>query len=137
IYYAYVVGRDQRLLGVLSFKELLLAPDDSTIEQVMRRDVITVRENLHEEEIARLIAHHDLMAVPVVDAEGRMRGIVTVADVVDVLAEEATEDIQKLGGMEALDLPYWRTRFSTLVVKRDGWLTVLFLGALLTVTPMS
>jgi magnesium transporter len=137
IYYAYVVGRDQRLLGVLSFKELLLAPDDSTIEQVMRRDVITVREDLHQEEIARLIAHHDLMAVPVVDAEGRMRGIVTVADVVDVLAEEATEDIQKLGGMEALDLPYWRTRFSTLVRKRAGWLTVLFLGEMLTATAMS
>jgi magnesium transporter len=73
----------------------------------------------------------------VVDAEGRMRGIVTVDDVVDVLNEEATEDIQKLGGMEALDLPYWRTSFGTLVRKRAGWLTVLFVGEMLTATAMA
>jgi magnesium transporter len=137
IYYAFVVGPDDRLLGVLSFKELLLAPDDQTVEQVMRRDVITVPETMDQEEIARLIARHNLMALPVVDAEGRMRGIVTVDDIVHVLGEEATEDIQKLGGMEALDLPYWRTPFRTLVRKRGGWLTVLFLGEMLTATAMA
>ena len=117
IYYAYVLGSDQHLLGVFSFKEILLAPDEQAISEVMRRDPICVRDDVDQEEIARLIARHDLMALPVVDAEGRMRGIVTVDDVVDVLTEEATEDIQKLGGMEALDLPYWRTAFLTLVQK--------------------
>jgi magnesium transporter len=137
VYYAYVIGPDERLLGALSFKELLLAPDDRLVQDVMRREIVTIPEHLDQEEIARLIARHDLMALPVVDAEGRMRGIVTVDDVVDVLNEEATEDIQKLGGMEALDLPYWRTRFSTLVRKRAGWLTVLFLGEMLTATAMT
>jgi magnesium transporter len=137
IYYAYALDAEQRLLGVLSFKELLLAPDEERIEQVMRRDPIAVRDDVDQEEIARVIARHDLMALPVVDAEGRMRGIVTVDDVVDVLNEEATEDIQKLGGMEALDLPYWRTAFPTLVRKRAGWLTLLFLGELLTTTAMA
>jgi magnesium transporter len=137
VYYAYVIGPDERLLGVLSFKELLLAPDDRRVEDVMRREIVTVSENLDQEEIARLIARHDLLALPVVDADGRMRGIVTVDDVVDVLNEEATEDIQKLGGMEALDLPYWRTAFPALVRKRAGWLTVLFLGEMLTATAMA
>jgi magnesium transporter len=137
VYYAYVVGPDDRLLGVLSFKELLLAPDDRTVQDVMRQDVVTVPEHRDQEDIARVIASHDLLAVPVVDAEGRMRGIVTVDDVVDVLHEEATEDIQKLGGMEALDLPYWRTAFATLVRKRAGWLTILFLGEMLTATAMT
>jgi magnesium transporter len=137
IYYAYVIGPDERLLGALSFKELLLAPDDATVDRLMRRDIVSVRDDVDQEEIARLIARHDLMALPVVDAEGRMRGIVTVDDVVDVLNEEATEDIQKLGGMEALDLPYWRTSFGTLVRKRAGWLTVLFVGEMLTATAMA
>jgi magnesium transporter len=137
VYYAYVIGPDDRLLGVLSFKELLLAPDDRLVQDVMRREIVAVPEHLDQEEIARVIARHDLMALPVVDADGRMRGIVTVDDVVDVLNEEATEDIQKLGGMEALDLPYWRTAFPTLVRKRAGWLTVLFLGEMLTATAMA
>jgi magnesium transporter len=137
IYYAYVLDSDQRLLGVLSFKEILLAPDEQTIAEVMRRDPICVRDDVDQEEIARLIARHDLMALPVVDAEGHMRGIVTVDDVVDVLDEEATEDIQKLGGMEALDLPYWRTAFATLVQKRAGWLMLLFLGELITTAAMA
>jgi magnesium transporter len=137
VYYAFVIGPDERLLGVLSFKELLLAPDDRLVQEVMHREIVTVAEHTDQEEIARLIARHNLMALPVVDADGRMRGIVTVDDVVDVLDEEATEDIQKLGGMEALDLPYWRTAFPTLVRKRAGWLTVLFFGEMLTATAMA
>jgi magnesium transporter len=137
VYYAYVLEPDQRLVGVLSFRELLLAAGDRLVRDIMRREVVSVPERLDQEEIARLIARHDLMGVPVVDEAGRMRGIVSVDDVVDVLNEEATEDIQKLGGMEALDLPYWRTGFATLVRRRAGWLTVLFLGELLTATAMA
>ena len=137
VYYAYVLAQDQRLLGALSFRDLLLAPSERRVEEVMRREVISVPEHLDQEEIARLFATHHLMALPVVDAENRMRGIVTVDDVVHVLNEEATEDIQKLGGMAALDLPYWRTPFRMLVRRRAGWLTVLFLGEMLTATAMA
>ena len=76
------------------------------------------------------------MAIPVVDAERRMKGIVTVDDIVDVVQEEATEDIQKVGGMEALDAPYFEIGFCAMVKKRAGWLTVLFLGEMLTATAM-
>ena len=137
IYYAYVLGPGQELMGVISFKELLLAPDDQLIVEIMHRDVLSVPETMDQEEIARVIARRNLLAVPVVDSRGRIKGIVTIDDVVDVLAEEATEDIQKLGGMEALDLPYWRTSFVTLVRKRAGWLVVLFLGEMLTATAMA
>jgi len=137
IYYAYVLGPGQELMGVISFKELLLAPDDQLIVEIMHRDVLSVPETMDQEEIARVIAQRNLLAVPVVDSGGRIKGIVTIDDVVDVLAEEATEDIQKLGGMEALDLPYWRTSFVTLVRKRAGWLVVLFLGEMLTATAMA
>src|SRR5262249_18303137 len=77
-----------------------------------------------------------LMAVPVVDAEGRIKGIVTVDDIVDVVREEATEDIQKIGGMEALDAPYLQIAFARMVRKRAGWLAALFLGEMLTATAM-
>lgn len=137
IYYAYVLGPEQELMGVISFKELLLAPDDQLIVDIMHRDVLSVPETMDQEEIARVIARRNLLAVPVVDSAGRIKGIVTIDDVVDVLAEEATEDIQKLGGMEALDLPYWRTSFVTLVRKRAGWLVVLFLSEMLTTTAMA
>jgi magnesium transporter len=76
------------------------------------------------------------MAIPVIDAEGRMKGIVTVDDIVDVVEEEATEDIQKLGGMEALDTPYMQTSMAALVKKRAGWLSALFLGEMLTASAM-
>ena len=81
----------------------------------MRRDVVTVRDDQDQEEVSRIFAQHDLIALPVVDAEGRMKGIVTVDDIVDVVQEEATEDIQKLGGMEALDAPYLEIAFTRML----------------------
>ena len=87
---------------------------------------------------SRVFAEHDLIAIPVVDAEGRMKGIVTVDDIVDVVQEEATEDIQKIGGMEALDAPYLDDRASAAwSSKRAGWLAALFLGEMLTATAMA
>jgi magnesium transporter len=137
IYYIYVLDAEQRLLGVVSFRELFAAQPDATVRQVMRTHIISVRDDLDQEAVANVIAENGLMAVPVLDAEGRIRGIVTVDDIVDVVREEATEDIQKIGGMEALDLPYWQTRFLTLVRKRGVWLTMLFLGEMLTATAMA
>jgi magnesium transporter len=137
IYYAYVLDAAQRLLGVVSFRDLLSAPGDKRVEEVMEREVVTATEETDQEEVARLFADHDLAALPVVDSEGRMVGIVTVDDVVDVVREEATEDIQKMGGMEALDLPYFETGFWELARKRAGWLSALFLGEMLTATAMA
>jgi magnesium transporter len=91
---------------------------------------------MDQEAVAKLVATHHLLAVPVVDAEGRMRGIVTVDDIVDVVEEEASEDIQKVGGMEALDAPYLEIGFRRMVRKRAGWLAILFLGEMLTATAM-
>ncbi|WP_437319010.1 magnesium transporter [Sorangium sp. So ce385] len=136
IYYAYVLDQEQRLLGVVSFRDLFVAPGDKPVSEVMRRDVISVPDTLDQEAVARVIAHHDLNALPVVDAEGRMKGIVTVDDIVDVVQQAATEDIQKLGGMEALDTPYMQTSMLAMVKKRGGWLSALFLGEMLTASAM-
>jgi magnesium transporter len=136
IYYAYVVDPEQRLLGAVSLRELFLAPDLQPVREIMQSDVITVGEETDQEAVAKLIAQHDLVAVPVLDAGGRIKGIVTVDDIVDVVQEEATEDIQKLAGMEALEAPYLRTGFFTLLRKRAGWLAVLFVGEMLTASAM-
>ncbi len=137
IYYVYVLDAEQRLLGVVSFRDLLTSPGDRTVEQVMHRDVISVSEDQDEEAVAKLVSQHDLLAVPVVDALGRMKGIVTVDDVVDVVEDSATEDMHKIGGMEALDVPYLQTRFLPMLRKRGGWLALLFLGEMLTASAMA
>jgi len=137
IYYIYVLDAEQRLIGVVSFRELFGAPQERTVRDVMRADVLSVRDDLDQEAVANVMAESKLMAVPVVDAEGRIKGIVTVDDIVDVVREEATEDIQKIGGSAALDAPYLEVGVLGLVRKRAGWLTVLFLGQLLTATAMA
>jgi magnesium transporter len=136
LYYLYVLDAQQRLLGVASFRELFAAAGDRAVSDIMRSNVVTVPEDLDQEAVAKVIAGSDLMAVPVLDADGRMKGIVTVDDIVDVLNEEATEDIQRLGGMEALDFPYWQTSLLSMLRKRAGWLAVLFLGETLTAVAM-
>jgi magnesium transporter len=137
VYYAYVLDTQQRLLGVVSFRDLFTCNGEAFISDVMRRDVVSVEEETDQELVARLFALHDLVALPVVDADARVRGIVTVDDIVHVVEEEATEDIQKIGGMEALHGPYLETRFLDMVKKRAGWLAALFLGEMLTATAMS
>jgi magnesium transporter len=134
IYYIYVLDAEQRLIGVVSFRELFAAPPEATVRDVMRDQIVTVPDDMDQEAVAGVIAEHDLMAVPVVDGQGRLRGIVTVDDIVDVVREEATEDIQKIGGTSALDAPYLQVGLGEMVRKRVGWLAVLFLGSLLTAT---
>lgn len=136
IYYVYVLDPSQRLLGVVSFRELLSAPAGRPVSSIMKEDVITVPESLDQEAVAHLFRQHAVLALPVVDENGRMQGIVTSDDIVDVLQEEATEDIQKIGGMEALDTPYLRTSLLEMVRKRGGWLTFLFFGGSLTASAM-
>ena len=136
IYYIYVLDAQQRLLGVVSFRELFAAPAEKTMREVMQTDPISVPEDLDQESVSKLIALHDLMAVPVLDAEGCMKGIITVDDIVDVVEEEATEDIQKMGGTEALDAPYLEVGLLEMVRKRGVWLSALFVGELFTASAM-
>ncbi len=137
VYYVYVNDADRRLVGVVSLRELFAAASGRTVRDVMITDVVTARADMDQEELGRLFAEHDLQAVPVVDEEGRMQGIVTVDDIVDVIQEEATEDIQKIGGTEALDAPYLEVGFTDMLRKRVVWLAVLFVGELLTATAMA
>ena len=136
IYYTYVLDNEQRLLGVVSFRELLLAPGEKLVREVMHTEVITVPEEMDQEAVARIIAQHDILAVPVVDSERRVKGIITVDDVVDVVETEATEDIQKIGGSAALDAPYFQTTIPQMLKKRVGWLAVLFISEMFTSSTM-
>jgi magnesium transporter len=136
IHYVYVIGADQRLVGVASFRELFQYSDDTLVRDVMSTDLITAPTDLDQEELARLYVEEDLFAIPVVDAEGRMQGIVTFDDIADVVREEATEDIQKVGGSSVLPGPYMDVRARDMVRTRAGWLSILFLGELLTASAM-
>ena len=134
-YYVYALD-GERLLGVLSFRTLFLANPTQTVREIMATDLITVPEQMDQELVSRLFREHDFLALPVVDTEQKMKGIVTVDDIVDVVDEEATEDAQKFGGMEALDAPYMSEPFWRMIRKRAGWLGVLLLGEMLTATAM-
>jgi magnesium transporter len=135
-YYAYVLDPDQRLAGVASFRDLILALPERLVREIMTVDVVTVRADLDQEAVSRVFAANDFPVLPVVDAEGRMHGVVTADDIADVVEEEATEDIHKIGGSEALDAPYLRVGLGHMIRKRAGWLTVLFLSEMLTATAM-
>lgn len=137
IYYAYVLDDAQRLLGVVSFRDLFAADQRKLVRDMMRTDFVTASEDMDQEQVALLVSHRHLPVVPVLDSEGRMQGIVTVDDIVDVVQEEASEDIQKMGGLEALDAPYLEIGFWEMMKKRAGWLAILFLGEMLTATAMS
>jgi magnesium transporter len=128
IYYVYATDEDDRLLGVLNLRELVLAPRETSTGELIQRDVLTVRADADQEVAARLLADHGLLAIPVVDERDRLLGIVTADDAADVLEEEATEDIERLGGSEPLERPYLRTSVRTLVWKRVRWLLVLFVA---------
>lgn len=138
IYYAYVLEPDQRLLGAVSFRDLFSAAgaEGKRVRDIMRTDLVTVREEMDQEQVGQLFSKHDLIAIPVVDADRRIKGIVTVDDIVSVVQEEATEDIQKLGGTEALGAPYLKLSWKEMLKKRGGWLTVLFVGEMFTATAM-
>ncbi|GHH01112.1 magnesium transporter [Comamonas sp. JC664] len=137
VYYAYVLDSEQRLVGVVSLRQLFQATPDKAVRDVMRTDLVRVREDTDQEEVGRLFGRHGLGAIPVVDARGRMKGIVTVDDIVAVVQEEATEDIQKVGGTEALGAPYLEVGLRAMLKKRAGWLLVLFLSEMLTATAMT
>jgi magnesium transporter len=139
--YIYVVRHDdQKLLGIVTSKQLIAASGTALVQDIMFTDLVTVRPDCDQEEIARIFHEHKhlkLKAIPVVDADGRMKGVVSLDDIVEVVRKEATEDIQKMGGMEALDLPYMTTGIMKMVRKRAIFLVTLFLGEMLTATVMT
>jgi magnesium transporter len=134
--YAYVCDAHQHLLGVCSFRDLFVAGGTKQVREVMKTDLVTVRDTDDQETVSRVFTQHDLVALPVVDGDGHMKGIVTVDDIVDVVQEEATEDAQKFGGMEALGAPYLDVSIGFMLRKRAGWLSALFVGEMLTATAM-
>jgi magnesium transporter len=136
VYYVFVVDSEEHLLGVVSFRDLLVAPGDKLVRDIMRTEVISAPEDLDQEALSKLFMRHHLLMMPVVDAQGRIKGVVNVNDIVDVVQEEATEDIQKLGGVQTLEEPYLQVPLLRMIRKRAGWLAALFLGEMLTATAM-
>lgn len=136
IYVAFVLDQAQHLKGAVSLREVLQAPLTSTVSSIMNSRVISVRADARQEQVSRVFADHDLSVVPVVDAGNKMVGIVTIDDIVDVVREEATEDIQRLAGLETLEQPYPQATFLQMMRKRAGWLTALFFSEMLTATAL-
>lgn len=136
VYYVFVVDAEEHLLGVVSFRDLLVSPGDKLVRDVMRTEVISAPEDLDQEALSKLFMRHHLLMMPVVDAAGRIKGVVSVDDIVNVVQEEATEDIQKLGGVETLEGPYLQVPLLRMIRKRAGWLAALFLGEMLTASAM-
>lgn len=137
VYYIYVLDDDQRLVGVVPFRDLFEAPPEKRVCDIMRSDVIAVTEDQDQEEVADIFARHKYLALPVLDGEQRLKGIITADDIIHAVQAEATEDIHKLGGMEALDRPYLEIGLLPMLRKRAGWLAVLFVGQTLTASAMA
>lgn len=133
-----IYATDERgsLKGVLSLRELLAAAEGSKIRDIAWEEVVSVQATADREEVVSLTSNYDLVALPVVDDAGRILGVVTVDDVMDVMVEEHTEDVQKFGGMEALDEPYLQIGFAAMIRKRVVWLIALFVGQMLTTSAM-
>ena len=132
IYVCYVTNAHRRLEGVVTVKDLLLSDDEAVIEDIMDTNVIFVRTTDDRSEAAERISDYDLLAIPVVDKEDRLVGIVTVDDVIDVLEEEATEDFDLMAGISPSDKPYSRTGVVEMWKRRIPWLMFLMLSATFT-----
>ena len=132
IYTCYVVASDGKLIGITSIKDLLLAEEDETIESLMETNVISVGTLDDQELVAQTINNYDFLALPVVDTEGRLVGIVTIDDAIDVMVEETTEDIQKMAAIGSTDKPYTRVGVFETLWHRVPWLLLLMISSTFT-----
>jgi magnesium transporter len=132
----YVTDDRDVLVGVMSLRELLAAPEGARVSEVAWTEVVKVPATADRADVARITSEYDLVAVPVVDGFGRMLGVITVDDVIDAIVEEQTEDVQKLGAVQPLEEPYFTAGFWSVARKRVGWLVVLFVGEMFTGTVM-
>jgi magnesium transporter len=127
IYYLYVTDAARRLIGTLSLRALVTAQPEQKVGDVLTREIVYVQTDTDQEEAARIIQRYDFLAVPVVDAEQRLVGIITVDDVIDILEEETTEDIYTLGGVQSGEDSYFQTNLLTVARRRVVWLFVLLI----------
>ena len=132
IYQAYAVDQNGTLLGVVSLRDLVISPAKRTVGEIMNPNIVSVPVEDDQEDVARVIAKYDLLALPVVDRHHRIAGIITVDDAIEVVQEEATEDAHKMGAVEPLEQPYIKTPLKVLVRSRLPWLVVLFVAGLAT-----
>lgn len=127
VYYLYVVDIARHLTGIISLRDLVTAQPEQTIGEIMTRDVVSVNTDTDQEDVARTIQRYDFLAMPVVDREERLVGIVTVDDVIDIFEEETTEDIYRMGGVQSGGDDYFQTDLLTVARRRVVWLLVLLL----------
>ncbi|MBL8958673.1 MAG: magnesium transporter [Gemmatimonadetes bacterium] len=132
----YVVDERNALVGVLSLRELVAAPDDARVADIAWTEVVKVPATADRADVARFTSEYDLVAVPVVDGFDRIIGVITVDDVIDAMVEEQTEDAQKQGAVQPLEVPYFQAGFWSVARKRVGWLVFLFIGEMFTGTAM-
>jgi magnesium transporter len=136
-YYIYAIDATKSLTGVLSLRDLLLAEPDQLLSQVMAPNIVFVQTDTDQEEVARLIQRYDLVAIPVVDRERKLVGVVTVDDAMDVLQTEATEDIYTMGAVQSEGDSYFQSNLFAVTRKRLPWLSVLLITNTLTIFVMS
>ncbi len=136
VYVINVVDENERFVGTIALKDLLTTSLRTPVREVYDPDAISVKADTDKEEVSKLMAKYDLVVMPVVDGRGRLIGRITIDDVVDVIREEETEDVQKMGGMEALEYSYSNSSLAEMVKKRAGWLVVLLIGEGFTATAM-
>ncbi len=127
IYTSYILGPRRKLKGVMSLRDIILADDDQLVDEVMNPNPITVTTSDDREEAARILAKYDFLALPVVDSGGYMVGIVTVDDLIEVLEDETTEDIERMAAIEPVDKPYMSISVWRLVKSRIFWLALLLI----------
>ena len=132
IYTCYVTDANNKLIGITTVKDLLLAEDDELVKSIMEENVISVTTLADQEQVAQMFSNYNFLALPVVDNEHRLVGIVTIDDAIDVIQEEATEDIEKMAAVLPSDKPYMKTSVFGLYKKRAPWLLILMLSATFT-----
>jgi magnesium transporter len=137
IYYIYVVDEQRRLKGVLSLRDLIMASRRAIVSDLMETNVVSVRDTDDREKVAHDFGEYDLLAIPVVDAEGRLVGIITSDDVYDVMVEETTEDVHRMGGVGPLAENYLEASFVLIWRKRAFWLAMLFIAEMFTFNAMA
>ncbi len=137
LYVIYLTDDRGQLLADIKLGELVLAPIEVKVADISQRQLVSLLATAKKEDVVAAFEKYDRVVLPVTDTAGVLVGIITVDDVLDVAEAEATEDIQKLGGMEALDAPYMEIGFWEMLRKRGGWLSVLLVGEMLTTTAMS
>jgi magnesium transporter len=135
VYVVYALDGD-KLEGVASLRDLLAADPGHGFAEIMKTNFISVPPTMDQEEVARRMAKYDLNVIPVVGDDKRILGVITIDDIIDVLVREQTEDVQRIGGVEPLDVPYFKTTFFTFIRKRAVWLIILFVEEFFTQTAL-